>query len=69
MQIRCTNCHRPFAISKAEVIASLERMTADEMTHLDLKCPHCRRVNRVSKDELLHSVPTWKPQTQEEKAE
>jgi phage FluMu protein Com len=59
MQIRCYNCHRPFALSKEAVYAALEQLTQDDMGHYNAACPHCKRVNRVSKDELLRHAPEW----------
>ena len=65
MQIRCQNCHRPFALSKEAVHAALEQVTAEDLKHFDAHCPHCRRVNRVSRQALKRAAPTWKPQEEE----
>ena len=67
MQIRCTNCHRPYALGKAEVHALLDQMEAEQLHHINAPCPHCRRVNSVSRDELVRAAPDWRPQ--EEKTE
>ena len=69
MQIRCINCHRPFALGKEAVNAALDEMVAEELTHYDVRCPHCRRTNRVTKDELMRAAPAWKPNTEEAKTE
>jgi phage FluMu protein Com len=61
MQIRCYQCHKPFAIGKAEVHAALDLLVQQEMGHYNAQCPHCRRVNRVSRDELMRSAPDWTP--------
>lgn len=66
MQIRCYHCQKPFALSKIEVIAALEQITAHNLGHYDANCPHCRRVNRVSQKELKRAAPDWKPQSQGE---
>jgi phage FluMu protein Com len=60
MQIRCTHCHKPFALGKEEVYATLDSMAAEDLNHHTTHCPHCRRVNKVSKNELLRSAPEWK---------
>ena len=59
MQIRCQKCHRPFAVGKEAVHYALDTMTAEGLNHYDVKCPHCRRVNRVSLEALLRSAPDW----------
>lgn len=66
MQIRCYNCHRPFALKREIVHAALDMMTSQDMSHYDAPCPHCRRVNRVSRDELMRAAPDWKKQADEQ---
>jgi phage FluMu protein Com len=66
MQIHCYNCHKPFAIGKDAVSAALEQISGGEIHHLDVPCPHCRRVNRVSKDELARFAPAQGKQEKEE---
>jgi phage FluMu protein Com len=65
MQIRCQNCHKPFALSRETVHAALDMLTSQNMSHYDAHCPHCRRVNRVSQQELQHAAPDWKKPTAE----
>ncbi len=60
MQIRCTNCHRPFALGKAEINAALDLISTQGLSHYDAHCPHCRRVNRVSPKALRRGAPEWK---------
>lgn len=64
MQIRCYSCHKPFALSKDTVHAALETITAEGLSHYDAPCPHCRRVNRVSRQELLRAAPDWEKQAE-----
>lgn len=66
MQLRCFNCHRPFALSKEQVRAALDEIVEQELGHYNAQCPHCRRVNRVSRDELMRATPDWKPGAVEE---
>jgi phage FluMu protein Com len=70
MQIRCTNCHRPFAISKETVHEALDMIYKDDLSHFNVHCPHCRRANRLSPDQLKRAAPDWQPeQTPVEPAE
>lgn len=68
MQIRCQNCHKPFALGKEAVYAALESITAEGLSHYDAPCPHCRRVNRLSRQELMRAAPDWEKQPQEGKS-
>ncbi len=61
MQIRCFSCGMPIAISKANVVAALEWMESEEMQHYDIRCPKCRKTNRVSRETLEHAAPDWEP--------
>ena len=65
MQILCYHCHKPFAMNKESVHAALDQMNAEDLTHYDAPCPHCRRVNRVSRKELQRAAPDWKAQVAE----
>ncbi len=70
MQIRCQNCHKPFALNKETIHAALDTLTAEGLNHYNAFCPHCRRANRVSREELLRAAPDWKGnETPEEKLE
>jgi len=31
----------------------------DDLVYFDFRCPKCRKANRVSKEQLLHSSPGW----------
>jgi len=67
MQIRCYHCHRPFALGKEAVHAALDTITAEGLSHYNVPCPHCRRVNRLSRDELHRAAPDWvKDRTKED---
>ncbi|MBE9475234.1 MAG: hypothetical protein IMY85_10120 [Chloroflexi bacterium] len=61
MQIRCTNCHKPFAIGKETVYAALDAIYTDDLNHYNTQCPHCRRANRLSPKELKRAAPDWQP--------
>ena len=64
MQIRCYHCHKPFAISKDTISFALNEVNEKGLTHYDVICPHCRRVNRVSVKELKRAAPNWKPSSE-----
>jgi phage FluMu protein Com len=61
MQIRCYHCHKPYALGKEAIHLALDDLADQNLGHYNAQCPHCRRVNRVSKDELLRAAPDWKP--------
>lgn len=60
MQIRCYHCHKPYALSKEAVHAALDEITIQDLQHYNAPCPHCRRVNRLSRPELQRAAPDWK---------
>ena len=68
MQIRCYHCHKPYAIGKEAIHQALDILTTSEMGHYNATCPHCRRVNRVSREELIRAAPDWKEKKPEENA-
>jgi phage FluMu protein Com len=69
MQIRCYHCHKPYAINKETIHTALDYVTAENMSHYNVPCPHCRRVNMVSRQELQRAAPDWKAPAQEPPAE
>ena len=62
MQLHCSNCHRPFALSKEAVNSALDYVFAEDLNHYNAQCPHCRRVNRVAKKQLRRAAPNWTPE-------
>jgi phage FluMu protein Com len=64
MQIRCYHCHKPFAMGKEAVHLALDEMTSGDLSHYNAHCPHCGRVNRVSRQDLMRSAPDWSPEKQ-----
>lgn len=64
MQVRCYHCHKPYALNREELHLALNAITEQGLQHYNAPCPHCRRVNRVSKKDMLRAVPDWgKPET------
>lgn len=66
MQIRCSNCHKPFALNKDMVHTALTVIHEEGLSHYDAVCPHCRRVNHISRDELIRAAPDWHSPKKEE---
>ena len=66
MQIRCYHCHKPFAIGKEAIHAALDYSVSEGLNHYNAQCPHCRRANRISAEELRHAAPEWQPHQSEE---
>jgi phage FluMu protein Com len=60
VQILCYHCHKPYALNKEGVKTALDQVNVENLTHYDVPCPHCRRVNRVSRKELQRAAPDWK---------
>ncbi len=65
MQIRCNHCNKPFALKKEEIVAALDSLQEQNLHHYNAYCPHCRRANRISRAELEHAAPDWKPTKKE----
>lgn len=66
MQLRCYHCHKPFALGTDAVHYALNTLAKENLGHYNAQCPHCRRVNRVSQQELLRAAPDWRPEEAEE---
>ena len=64
MQVRCQQCHKPFALSKETVHAVLDKLAEQELHHYNAKCPHCRKTTQVPKDEKLRAYPDWEKKEQ-----
>ena len=61
MQLRCYNCHKPFALGKEAVNYALDTVTKEDLNHYNAYCPHCKRANRVSVQALHRAAPNWEP--------
>jgi Zn finger protein HypA/HybF involved in hydrogenase expression len=59
MQVRCFNCQMPIAMSRDAIYAALDVVTDENLTHYDVRCPKCRKTNRVSRKQLLRAAPNW----------
>lgn len=61
MQIRCNHCHKPYALNKDMIHMALDQLHSENQNHYNAPCPHCRRTNRVSLQELERAAPGWTP--------
>lgn len=50
--LRCMYCHRPMNIPKRVLEELWPRIEAAGQPHVDLTCPRCGRVNKVSIETL-----------------
>ena len=66
MQVRCTKCHMPISLSKDVVYAALDITIDEDLSHYDIRCPHCRKTNRVSVEQLKHAAPGYQRERDEE---
>ena len=64
MQIRCYHCHKPYALNKEAIHAALDHLAAEALGHYNAPCPHCRRMNRISRQELQRAAPEWEKSDQ-----
>ncbi|MBU0510119.1 MAG: hypothetical protein KJ638_00255 [Chloroflexi bacterium] len=69
MQISCFKCHMPIAMSKDAIYAALDVIMDENLNRYDVHCPKCRKVNRVSRKQLLRAAPHWKRDRDEAQAE
>jgi phage FluMu protein Com len=69
MQIRCNQCHRPFALGREMIHEALNEMVDENLNHYNVQCPHCSKTNRVSRSELMRAAPDWKQEEAADKSE
>ena len=65
MQLRCYSCKMPISIGRASVESALNIVHEEDLVHYDFRCPKCKKANRVSKEQLLHSAPGWEYKPEE----
>ncbi len=59
MNLRCMYCQTMFGVSRDVMLAGLQTMEAEKLTHYDIYCPKCRRANRVERKKLELANPNW----------
>lgn len=65
MQIRCFKCQMPIALSRNAINVALDVVTDENLNHYDVRCPKCRKTNRVSRKQLRRAAPNWKREREE----
>ena len=65
MQIRCFKCQMPIALNKEVIYAALDLLTDENLNRYDVRCPKCRKTNRVSYNQLKRAAPYWKRDREE----
>ncbi|MBI5298191.1 MAG: hypothetical protein HY869_22160 [Chloroflexi bacterium] len=60
MNLRCSFCQTPYAIGRTEMLAALQELEAEHLSHYDAHCPRCRRVTQIPRQKLELANPNWK---------
>ena len=56
----------PIALRQDTIYAALDLTTDENLNHYDVRCPRCRKTNRVSIDQLKRAAPGWRRDREEE---
>ena len=65
MNLRCAFCQTPYAISRNEILAALQHLEAEKLSHYDAHCPRCQRATRVQRQKLEMAYPNWRDELKE----
>ena len=65
MNLRCAFCQTPYAISRTEILAALQHLDAEKLSHYDAHCPRCQRATRVQRQKLELAYPNWRDELKE----
>ena len=68
MNLRCFYCQTPFTLGRAELLAALQRMDAENLHHYDAHCPRCKRANSISRERMELFFPNWRQVAEEQAA-
>jgi hypothetical protein len=49
----------PIALGRDAIFGALDIVTDEDLTHYDVRCPKCRKTNRVSRQQLVNAAPGW----------
>lgn len=69
MNIRCSFCQVPYAISRVTMLDALQEMDAHKLTHYDAQCPRCRRATPIPRQKLEIFMPNWRDELKKFEAE
>jgi phage FluMu protein Com len=59
----------PIALSREAIFTALDVVTDENLPHYDVRCPKCRKTNRISQKQLRRAAPTWKRDREETPSE
>ena len=65
MNLRCGFCQNPYAMGRTEILAALQKMESENLTHYDAQCPRCRRSTPLLRQKLEMAMPNWKEELKE----
>ena len=60
MNIRCSFCQTPYALSRVAMLDALQEIDSKNLTHYDAHCPRCRRATQIPRQKLEMSMPNWR---------
>lgn len=57
MQLKCSFCAMPFALTKEQVAEAIEIFKQDKLAHYDAHCPKCRKATKLARKAFaIHPV-------------
>jgi hypothetical protein len=65
MNLRCGFCQTPYALGRTEILAALQHLESENLTHYDAHCPRCRRATPILRQKLEMAIPNWKEELKE----
>jgi hypothetical protein len=65
MNLRCGFCQTPYALGRTEILAALQHLEQENLTHYDAHCPRCRRATPILRQKLEMAMPNWKEELKE----
>ncbi len=69
MNIKCSFCQMPYALSRVEMLDALQEMDAHKLSHYDAHCPRCRRATPVQRTRMEIFFPNWRDALKQFEAE
>jgi phage FluMu protein Com len=65
MNIRCSFCQTPYALSRVAMLDALQEIDSKKLTHYDAHCPRCRRATQIPRQKLEIAMPNWRDELKE----
>jgi len=69
MNIKCSFCQVPYAISRVDMLDALQEMDAKKLTHYDAHCPRCKRATPIPRQRMEMFMPKWRDELKKFEAE